>query len=122
MLHADDVDDELAPEAEPDVESPIVQQMLRRAAAVLPGIGQVAAEAVRIGIRAIPADGLSAVGPMPGIDGYYAVVTHSGVTLSPFLARAVAAEIVSDSREEQLEAFRPGRLLEADLRRTAFKS
>jgi glycine/D-amino acid oxidase-like deaminating enzyme len=60
--------------------------MLRRAAAVLPGMGQVAAEAVRIGIRAIPPDGLSAVGAMPGIDGYYVVVTHSGVTLSPFLA------------------------------------
>jgi glycine/D-amino acid oxidase-like deaminating enzyme len=85
--------------------------MLRRAAAVLPGIGPATAEAVRIGIRAIPADGLSAVGAMPGIDGYYVVVTHSGVTLSPFLARAVAAEIVDDALEEQLEPFRPGRLL-----------
>jgi len=111
MLHADDVDDALAPDAEPDVGSPIVQQMLRRAAAILPGLGQVTAEAVRIGIRAIPADGLSAVGAMPGVDGYYVVVTHSGVTLSPFLARAVAAEIVHDSRDKQLEPFRPGRLL-----------
>jgi len=117
MLHADDVDDALAPGAQPGVESPIVQEMLRRAAAVLPGIGQVAAEAVRTGLRAIPADGLSAVGTMPGIDGYYVVVTHSGVTLSPFLARAVAAEIVNDAREEQLEPFRPGRLLEANVLR-----
>src|SRR5205085_8804432 len=30
-------------------------------------------------------DGLSAVRAMPGLDGYYVVVTHSGVTLSPFL-------------------------------------
>jgi glycine/D-amino acid oxidase-like deaminating enzyme len=122
MLHADDVDDALAPEAEPRVESPNVQEMLRRAAAVLPGMGQVAAEAVRIGIRAIPPDGLSAVGAMPGIDGYYVVVTHSGVTLSPFLARAVAVEIVNDAREEQLEPFRPGRLLEANVLRTAFRN
>jgi glycine/D-amino acid oxidase-like deaminating enzyme len=122
LLHADDVDDALAPEAEPGVGSPIVQEMLRRAAAVLPGMGQVAAEAVRIGIRAIPADGLSAVGAMPGIDGYYVVVTHSGVTLSPFLARAVAVEIVNDAREEQLEPFRPGRLLEANVLRPAFRS
>jgi len=86
--------------------------MLGRAATVLPAIGQVAAEAVRLGIRAIPSDGLSAVGAMPGMDGYYVAVTHSGVTLSPFLARAVAAEIVDESREEQLEPFRPGRLLD----------
>jgi glycine/D-amino acid oxidase-like deaminating enzyme len=113
MLHADDVDDALAPEAAPGVESPIVAEMLTRAAAVLPAIGQVAAEAVRIGIRAMPADGLSAVGPMPGIDGYYVVVTHSGVTLSPFLARVVADEIAHDSRDARLEPFRPERLLDA---------
>jgi glycine/D-amino acid oxidase-like deaminating enzyme len=113
MLHADDIDAALAPATEPGVASPLVQEMLRRAATVLPGMGQVAAEAVRIGIRAIPADGLSAVGPMPGLDGYYVVVTHSGVTLSPFLARAVAAEIANDVREARLEPFRPGRLLAA---------
>jgi glycine/D-amino acid oxidase-like deaminating enzyme len=56
---------------------------------------------------------------MPGIEGYYVVVTHSGVTLSPFLGRAVAAEIVNGSRDEQLEPFRPGRLLEADVLRQA---
>jgi len=113
MLHADDVDNAFVPQPEPGVEAPIVRDMITRGAAVLPAMGQVAAEAVRVGIRAIPADGLSAVGPMPGIDGYYVVVTHSGVTLSPFLARAVAAEIVNDAREEQLEPFRPGRLVEA---------
>jgi len=116
MLHADDIDEALTAETEPGAGSPLVQEMLRRAAAVLPGLGQVAAEAVRTGIRAIPADGLSAVGAMPGLDGYYVVVTHSGVTLSPFLARAVAGEIVNDSLDAQLELFRPGRLLEADVR------
>jgi glycine/D-amino acid oxidase-like deaminating enzyme len=122
MLHADDIDDALTTEAEPGVGSPLVQEMLGRAATVLPGMGQVAAEAVRTGIRAIPVDGLSAVGAMPGIDRYYVVVTHSGVTLSPFLARAVAAEIVNDSREAQLQPFRPGRLLDADVLQTAFSS
>jgi len=122
VLHADDIDDALAPEAEPGVESPLVQEMVRRAAGILPGIGQVAAEAVRVGIRAIPADGLSAVGAMPGIDGYYVVVTHSGVTLSPFLGRAVAAEIVNGTRAEQLEPFRPGRLMDVDVLRRAVKS
>jgi len=67
-------------------------------------------------------DGLSAVGAMPGIDGYYVVVTHSGVTLSPFLGRAVAAEIVNGTRAEQLEPFRPGRLMDVDVLRRAVKS
>jgi glycine/D-amino acid oxidase-like deaminating enzyme len=114
MLHADDIDDALVQDVDTGVGSPLVQEMLRRAAAVLPGMGEVAAEAVRIGTRAIPADGLSMVGVMPGVDGYYVVVTHSGVTLSPILARAVANEVVNDSREEQLESFRPARLLNAD--------
>jgi glycine/D-amino acid oxidase-like deaminating enzyme len=54
MLHSDDIDDAIAPEAQPGVESLLVQEMLKRAAAILPGIGQVAAEAVRVGTRAIP--------------------------------------------------------------------
>jgi glycine/D-amino acid oxidase-like deaminating enzyme len=122
MLHADDIDDALAAGSDPGVGSPLVQEMLRRAAAVLPAIGQVSAEAVRVGIRAIPADGLSAVGAMPGVDGYYVVVTHSGVTLSAFLASAVAAEIVNDSRERQLEPFRPARLVEGDMVTQAVRS
>jgi glycine/D-amino acid oxidase-like deaminating enzyme len=48
---------------------------------------------------------------MPGLEGYYTVVTHSGVTLSPFVARVAANEIVHGVREPQLEPFRPVRLL-----------
>jgi glycine/D-amino acid oxidase-like deaminating enzyme len=70
-------------------------------------------EAARIAVRPIPADGLSAVGPMPGVDGYYVVVTHSGVTLSPFLAHVVASELLHGAREAQLEPFRPSRLVDS---------
>jgi glycine/D-amino acid oxidase-like deaminating enzyme len=112
MLHADDGDAAVTAGTEPSPTLPIARDLAERASRVLPGIGAVAPEAVRIGVRPIPADGLSAVGAMPGVDGYYVVVTHSGVTLSAFLARAVAGELVEGTSVAQLEPFRPGRLVE----------
>jgi glycine/D-amino acid oxidase-like deaminating enzyme len=52
---------------------------------------------------------MSAVGWMPGISGFYVAVTHSGVTLAPFLGRAVADEIARARVVPQLEPFRPAR-------------
>jgi glycine/D-amino acid oxidase-like deaminating enzyme len=46
---------------------------------------------------------------VPRADGYYMVVTHSGVTLSPFLAKAAADEIVHGRIRPELETFRPSR-------------
>jgi glycine/D-amino acid oxidase-like deaminating enzyme len=53
---------------------------------------------MRIAIRPIPGDHLSAIGPMPRTSGYYIVVTHSGVTMSPFLGAVVADEIIRDGK------------------------
>jgi hypothetical protein len=50
---------------------------LTRAAEVVPGIGHTEPEAVRIGVRPIPADGLSAVGSLDQLAGYYLLVTHT---------------------------------------------
>ncbi|MDQ6673269.1 MAG: FAD-binding oxidoreductase [Chloroflexota bacterium] len=115
VLHGDDADALLTSDTTPDSALPLAQEMVHRAAAVLPSIGRAVPEAVRIGVRPIPADGLSAVGPMPGVDGYYVVVTHSGVTLSAFLARAVANEIVHHKPEPRLAPFRPSRLIETGI-------
>ena len=40
----------------------------------------------RVCVRPMPADGRSIVGPLPGADGLYVAVTHSGVTLAAHLA------------------------------------
>ena len=66
-------------------------------------------EAVRIAIRPIPGDQLSAIGPMPRTSGYYIAVTHSGVTMSPFLGAVVADEIVGGRQRAELADFRPAR-------------
>ncbi len=86
---------------------------MRRAALILPGIAGARPEAVRIGFRAYPADGYSAVGPIPGVSGYYVAVTHSGVTLAPFLGRAVAEELIGGRDLPQLAPFRPRRFFQA---------
>ncbi|HET8678503.1 MAG TPA: FAD-dependent oxidoreductase [bacterium] len=109
MLHADELDDQLRRDAPPGPSAPVVREVIRRAAHVLPALRSVSAEAACVGMRPIPADGLSAVGPLPSLKGYYAVVTHSGVTLAPFLASAVANELVHGRAEPLLEPFRPSR-------------
>jgi glycine/D-amino acid oxidase-like deaminating enzyme len=88
---------------------PEAREAVRRARELLPSIGAVEPEAVRIAIRPIPEDGFSAIGPMPRVTGYYLAVTHSGVTLSPFLGAAVADEIVNGRQRPELADFRPAR-------------
>jgi glycine/D-amino acid oxidase-like deaminating enzyme len=88
---------------------PEAHALMEQAIRVLPGIGSAAPEAVRITQRPIPRDGLSAVGPLPHVAGYYLVVTHSGVTLGPLLGAAVADEVVRGRDRPELAPFRPGR-------------
>jgi glycine/D-amino acid oxidase-like deaminating enzyme len=88
---------------------PEARDWVRRAGQLLPSIGEVEAEAVRIALRPMPADHFSAIGPMPRTSGYYIAVTHSGVTMSPFLGTAVADEIVGGRQRAELADFRPAR-------------
>jgi glycine/D-amino acid oxidase-like deaminating enzyme len=109
MLHQREIDNTVRADVEPSLELPQAAELVRRAARILPNVGTDRPESVRIGVRPIPADGYSAVGPVPGISGYYVVITHSGVTLSPFLGHVAAEEIVKGRIVPQLEPFRPGR-------------
>jgi len=92
-----------------DHRSPEVEGLLAAAREVLPLLSDVDAEALRVGVRAIPADQFPAVGPSPDSAGYYTVVTHSGVTLAPFLGEAAADEILNNTVRPELESFRPQR-------------
>ncbi|HEY2230375.1 MAG TPA: FAD-dependent oxidoreductase, partial [Xanthobacteraceae bacterium] len=106
MLIADTT---LAFDAKLSASMPEARDLVRRARQLLPSIGEVEAEAVRIALRPMPADHFSAVGPMPRISGYYIAVTHSGVTMSPFLGAAVADEIIRGRQRTELTHFRPAR-------------
>lgn len=44
------------------------------------------------------------------MEGCYVAVSHSGVTLSPYLGVAVADEILNGTDRAELAPFRPARL------------
>ena len=88
---------------------PQAQELMRRAIKTVPALRNVDVEAVRIATRPIPKDSYSAVGPVPGLSGYYAVVSHSGVTLGAFLGEVVADELVHGRERNELAEFRPSR-------------
>ncbi len=109
MLHWNPTDATLSFDTRLSPSMPEARDLMGRARQLLPSIGEVEPEAVRIAIRPIPGDQLSAIGPMPRTSGYYIAVTHSGVTMSPFLGAAVTDEIVRGRQRAELADFRPAR-------------
>ena len=105
-------------DADPESETPDdvparARTLLARARAVVPGLGggvplDTLAERcnVRIGVRPVPADDRTIIGPVPGVRGLYVIVTHSGVTLGPYLGRLAAEEIAGGTMPEALAPFR----------------
>jgi glycine/D-amino acid oxidase-like deaminating enzyme len=83
--------------------------MVAAARRILPALEGVPIESARIGRRAIPADGLPAVGWLPGLENSYTVPTHSGVTLAPLLGRLAAGEVLGEGEAPQLAELRPSR-------------
>jgi glycine/D-amino acid oxidase-like deaminating enzyme len=109
LLASDDTDALVDAQTRPAIGHPGCVELLRRATEVLPALDGVPLEAARLGVRPIPIDGLSAVGPIPGVDGAYLAVTHSGATLCLALGRRVAAEVVDGNQAPDLAPFRPAR-------------
>lgn len=109
ILHWNPTDATLRIDSPLSPSMPEARDLVQRARRLLPSIGAVEPEAVRIAIRPIPGDQKSAVGPMPRVKGYYLVISHSAVTLSPFLASAVADELMRGKTRPELADFRPAR-------------
>lgn len=107
LMAEDDVDKQIGtgPQAKG------ADDLLRLAARYLPNLGGGRIEVQRVGVRPMPPDGLPIVGFVPGIEGFYTVVSHSGVTLGPLWGRVAAAEIVHNRPDLRLAPYRPGRLV-----------
>jgi glycine/D-amino acid oxidase-like deaminating enzyme len=88
------------------------ERILARIAAVFPAARQRPLERLTLGFRPIPSDGMPVVGPVPGVQNAYVVVTHSGVTLAPILGELATAELLGAAPAELLAPFRPPRLLQ----------
>jgi len=109
MLHWNPTDAVLSIDSRISPSMPEARDLVQRARTLLPCIGPVEPEAVRIAIRPIPGDHFSAIGPMPRVSGYYLAVTHSAVTMSAFMGQAVADELMRGQQRAELADFRPAR-------------
>lgn len=117
QLQALDLDRTADPRAVPGTDSPLAEELLDRLASVLRHTRAATISELRVGQRALPADGLTVAGPVPTLPWLYVVATHSGVTLAPLLGDLVAKEVYDGVDQDLLAEFRPDRLLAPDARR-----
>jgi glycine/D-amino acid oxidase-like deaminating enzyme len=112
-----------APDVAVDLHTPDVKlragaaELLRRARLVIRGLDDAEVAGYRVCVRPMPADGQSIVGWLPGANGVYVAVTHSGVTLGAHLARLITAEVTSGAPAAQLAPYRPARFAPSGSRR-----
>ena len=107
-----------APDAAVDLHTPDGElrrwagELLDRARRVTGGLDGATVTGYRVCVRPMPADGRSIAGWLPGAEGVYVAVTHSGVTLGAYLAGLIAAEVLGGAGGRvpaELAPFRPGR-------------
>jgi glycine/D-amino acid oxidase-like deaminating enzyme len=79
------------------------------AATILPALREASLDTVTLGWRPLPQDEFPIVGFAPNRRDVYITVMHSGVTLSPFVGRAAAVEILDNVDVEPLASFRLSR-------------
>jgi glycine/D-amino acid oxidase-like deaminating enzyme len=114
MLHDNAIDQDFQIDSPVSPTMPHAVRLVDNVTRLLPHLAGLQAEAVRIALRPIPADGYSAVGPVPGIEGYYVAVTHSAVTMSAHLGKLIAREAMGEDVPE-LAPFRPARFFTGNL-------
>jgi glycine/D-amino acid oxidase-like deaminating enzyme len=88
----------------------IARDLLGRVAGLI-GEPEIGLERIIVGHRPTPSDGHPIIGAVPGRDGVYVAVMHSGVTLAPGVAELVAGEVLDGSQAQLLASFRPGRFM-----------
>lgn len=108
LLHHGSVDERLTDDFG-GMQDPLCTELLQRAQMVLPALEDAEVVEARFGVRPVPADGHSCVGPLSEIPGYYEAVTHSGVTLGPLVGRLLAREILTGGVDPLIAPFRPDR-------------
>jgi glycine/D-amino acid oxidase-like deaminating enzyme len=85
------------------------ERFLKKASAVLPQLAGVSVEKVTLGFRPMPKDEFPVVGFSRRRSDVYITVMHSGVTLSPLIARLASTEILDGVEVDVLAPYRPDR-------------
>lgn len=105
LIQALDLDATADPSKVPGGDSEVAESFISRLQSILPASSGARIDELLVGQRVMPADGKTIASRVPGADWMYAVATHSGVTLAPFLGTAVAGEVLGEA-EPLLEDFR----------------
>jgi len=87
------------------------EKSLAAVAKHLPALEGARVEAIRFGVRPMPRDEKPMLGGIPGLDRFYVVASHSGVTLGPLWGKIAAAEILDGVPDPRLVPYRPARVL-----------
>lgn len=109
VLQGLDLDSGADPGCPPATGGAVAGELAQRLSRVLRDGEQPVLDAVRVGQRALPADGLTVAGHAGDSGRLYVLATHSGITLSPLLGRLAAGEILGGAPAPLLAPFRPTR-------------
>jgi hypothetical protein len=85
------------------------KELRSRIRALLRGAEHAEIPQVRVGQRALPADGYTVAGFVDATARHYTIATHSGMTLCLHLADLAISEIVEGHEQPELAQFRPER-------------
>ena len=97
-------------EINPDVSAiALASEIISRIQTKLRDIPKLRLAEVKIGIRPMPVDGMPVIGAVPGLEGAYTAIMHSGVTLGPLVGQLLALEISECHASPLLKSFRPAR-------------
>lgn len=91
-----------------------LQKEVRDILNLAPSLSHVRVVRTFAGIRPMPFDELPLIGPVPGQDGLFVAVTHSGVTLGPILGLSISELVAGEKPTYDAKAY----LFERSLNRT----
>jgi glycine/D-amino acid oxidase-like deaminating enzyme len=111
VVQSGQTDATVTAETVPEASLPGCATLLRGLQRYLPAAAGARIVAARVGVRPMPADGLTLAGAVDGRPGLALAVTHSGVTLGPLLGELLAPELCGGLPHPLLEGFRPRRLV-----------
>jgi glycine/D-amino acid oxidase-like deaminating enzyme len=110
MMRHYDFDDMVTIDTPVDPLPEFLPQLVERVSTVLPGLAGTPIESVRIGVRPVPGDGYTIIGPTAAVAGLYLIASHSSITMGALFGRLAAREILTDEMDPRLASFRPDRL------------
>jgi D-amino-acid dehydrogenase len=99
----------------PHTTSAGVREVLSEALRVAPGLASAEIREIRVGLRPFAADALPVLGPVPGLRGIFLVTGHgpSGLTLGPYSAKVVAAQMLGKAPDMDLSPYSIARFASA---------